>query len=48
MVKPAPQLDKHDLEELIKGKQDDAEQQDGAAGAAQEADRMKGLGFVAV
>ncbi|GLI70400.1 hypothetical protein VaNZ11_015184 [Volvox africanus] len=47
VAKPAPKLDKHDLDELIKGKQDEQEQPDDAAAAVQEADRIKGLGYVA-
>ncbi|GIL88512.1 hypothetical protein Vretifemale_16487 [Volvox reticuliferus] len=47
VAKPAPKLDKHDLDELINGKQEEQEQPDAAAAAAQEADRIKGLGYVA-
>lgn len=47
VVKPAAQLGKHDLEELIKGKQDEQEQPDDTGVAAQEVDRVKGLGYIA-
>ncbi|GFR51161.1 hypothetical protein Agub_g13517, partial [Astrephomene gubernaculifera] len=55
-VKPAPQLDKHELDELIRGKpQEEGGGMEGGGGGAeggggagaQEADRVKGLGFVA-
>jgi hypothetical protein len=47
VAKPAPQLDKHDLDELIKGKKDEEGQPDDAGAPALEADRIKGLGYIA-
>ncbi|KXZ53010.1 hypothetical protein GPECTOR_8g379 [Gonium pectorale] len=51
--RPAAQLDKHELEEIIKGKPAEGEEAEagmaagaGGAGAA-EADRIKGLGYIA-
>ncbi|EFJ51687.1 hypothetical protein VOLCADRAFT_116333 [Volvox carteri f. nagariensis] len=44
--KPAPQFDKHELNELIKGRQEEHEQLDKVDATAHEAQRMKGLGYV--
>lgn len=61
VAKPAPQLDKHELDEIIHGKREDREAAAAAggeggpgaseagagAGVTGEADRIKGLGFIA-
>lgn len=40
-----PSLEKHEVERLLKGGGDEQEAAAGAAGSAEEAERMKGLGF---